>query len=183
MPKEVGSVQKKILLLLAAGVSLAFAQTPGKYHKVVGQLAREWRKINERSRQRAIRRLYKSKLVAYREQGDGRIQLVLSEQGKRRTLAYKFDEMSLTIPARWDGRWRIVLFDIPERLKQARDAFRFHMKRLRFHQLQKSAFVTPYECRDELDFLIEFYDLRPFVRLLTVQHIDTDLHLKQIFNV
>lgn len=183
MSKGIGPVQKKILLLLAAGASLTFAQTPGRYFRTIGALTKEWRKINAQSRRMAIKRLYESKLTEYREHANGRIEMVLSENGKRQTLIYTLEELSIPIPARWDGKWRIVLFDIPETQKKAREAFRFHMKRLGFHRFQKSAFVIPYECRRELDFLIELYALRPFVRIITAFHIDTAPHLKQIFGV
>src|SRR3989338_11646454 len=98
MPRGVGSVQKKILLLLMAGVSLTFAQTPKRSLRVIGQVAKEWRKINDRARRLAIHGLYKNKLVEYRERPDGFLELVLEEKGRRQTLAYRLEEMRLKIP-------------------------------------------------------------------------------------
>jgi DNA-binding transcriptional regulator PaaX len=54
---------------------------------------------------------------------------------------------------------------------------------LRFYQLQKSVFVLPYECRDEIEFLIEFYDIRSYVRQIVAEKIDNELHLKEIFKI
>jgi hypothetical protein len=41
--------------------------------------------------------------------------------------------------------------------------------------------VHPFNCRDEINFLIELYNIRPFVRYLVIESADNDLHLKHIF--
>ena len=64
--------------------------------------------------------------------------------------------MKIRKPAKWDGKWRIVVFDIPENLRSIRQALREHLCRLQFYQLQKSVFVLPYECGDEIEFYWSF---------------------------
>ncbi len=66
---------------------------------------------------------------------------------------------------------------------KARDALRERLKNLGFYELQKSVFVFPYECQDEVNFLIEFFNLRKYVRYAVVESIDNDLHLRKIFNL
>ncbi|HCX28109.1 MAG TPA: hypothetical protein DHI91_03145, partial [Candidatus Portnoybacteria bacterium] len=58
----------------------------------------------------------------------------------------------------------MVLFDIPERQKPARDALRSKLKRLGFFEFQKSIFVHPFSCKDEIEFLIEFFQIKSYVR-------------------
>ena len=41
--------------------------------------------------------------------------------------------------------------------------------------------MYPLLCKNEIDFLVEFYGIRPYVRQLTVSELDNDLHLKKIF--
>src|SRR3990167_2211250 len=65
---------------------------------------------------------------------------------------------------KWDKKWRVVIFDIPEKSRMARDALRRKLKELEFRELQKSVFVHPYECKKEIDFIIEFFNLRHYVR-------------------
>lgn len=38
----------------------------------------------------------------------------------------------------WDGKWRVVIWDIPEKRRMARDLLRYKLKQLGFSQLQKS---------------------------------------------
>ena len=51
---------------------------------------------------------------------------------------------------RWDKKWRIVIFDIPQELHKNRNYFRNKLKYLGFYMLQKSVFVIPYPCEEEL---------------------------------
>ncbi len=182
MAKGLGYNQKKILLLLVAGVSLAFAYTSGQRRRVWRELGREFEKINQAALRRSIEKLYQSKLIDYRETKNGVVQIVVSEDGKKKALTYKVDEMKISIPKKWDKKWRLVVFDIPKNLNKARDILRFQLKYLGFYKLQKSIFVFPYDCRDEIEFLVELYDIRPFVRYAVVDFIDNDLHLRDIFD-
>lgn len=181
--RRIGPTKRRILLLLNTGLSLVFNAKPGGFGRVVNSAAREWRAINRDVLRRAIASLYESKLVDYRETADGAVTIVLSDEGKRRALTYHVDEMEIPKPDRWDSQWRLVIFDIPEYRKKAREALRFHLERLGFYPLQKSAFVHPHECKNEIDFLIELYDVRPFVRQITASHIDNELHLRSFFKL
>ena len=84
---------------------------------------------------------------------------------------------------KWDRKWRIIIFDIPEKCKKARDALSRSLKNAGFYRLQKSTFIHPFECKDEVDFVIEFFNLRPFVRFIIAEHLDNELHLKHYFNL
>ncbi|MBI5913127.1 hypothetical protein HY839_01655 [Candidatus Azambacteria bacterium] len=181
--RKLGSVSEKILLLLEAGALLGLTRRPDKYFRIVKGAQKEWEKINERNLRDAIKRLYRSQLVDYEENKDGSTSLTLSEQGAKRVLRYHMEHITIIKRSRWDGLWRIVIFDIPERFKTGRDALSDKLKNLGFISLQRSVLVFPYECRDEVDFLVEMFQLRSYVRYMIVQQIDIALELKHKFNL
>jgi len=180
--KETNPIREKILLLLHAGVSLGFTYHPGRQYRVLKSLRREWQKIDEKKLKQEIRNLYKSRLIEAKENPDGSFTYILTEKGKLKVLTYQFQEMRIK-RENWDGKYRLVIFDIPEKLKKARDALRWKLKELGFYELQKSVFVFPYECKNEIDFVIEFFNLRRYVRYGVLEFIDNDLHLKKIFGL
>lgn len=180
---KLGSTQKKILLLLLGGVGLSLAGTPGKYFAVIKSVADEWNKINETSLKRAIKSLYESKLIEAREHENSSMTIVLSENGKRKALTYNMDTMTIKKPPVWDGKWRMVMFDIPNKRKKERDVLRNMLKQLGFIKYQESAFILPYECKNEVDYVVEFYNLRPHVRLVEVNSFDDDLAFKKSFGL
>ncbi|RLC35214.1 MAG: CRISPR-associated endonuclease Cas2 [Candidatus Nealsonbacteria bacterium] len=174
--------KQKILLLLLSGVALGCSYTLHKQYKVFKSLSREWKKIDRKKLREEIRNLYRSHLVTIKENADGSFTYLLTDKGKLKALTYHFQNIKIE-RNNWDGRWRIVVFDIPEKLKQARNAFRDKLKELGFYELQKSVFVFPYECQNEIEFVIEFFNLRKFVRWGTLDSIDNELHLRKLFNL
>jgi len=106
-----------------------------------------------------IDRLRRNGYIA-REEKDGRYLYWITEKGKRKIYRYIFSEEE------WDKKWRIVIFDIPEKKKIAREIFRDKLKELGFLQLQKSVWVAPYDLLEELNLLREEYELGNYVIFL-----------------
>jgi len=176
------NLKEKILLLLLTGVALGFTYNPYKQWKIIKGTKRAWKKINEGALREKIRELYRSKLVEIKKNPDGSKTLILTNKGKLKALTYHFEKMKIK-EGDWDRKWRIVIFDIPEDLRRARDALRMKLKELGFHELQKSVFIFPYECKNEIEFVIEFFGLREHVRFGILDWIDNELHLKEIFDL
>ena len=183
MAKELGSTSRKVLLLLDAGLALGLSGSPTRYFKILKGVAEEWKNIEKRALHRAIKNIYQSKLADFKEQKDGTIILTLNEKGKEKILKYKLDAMKIPKMKKWDKKWRVILFDIPESKKKIKDILRFHLKKLEFFEFQKSVFVHPFDCVNEINFLIEFYNIRPYVRIIIAESIDNELHLKKHFDL
>ena len=183
MSRGLGIIQKKILILLAGGITFGLSRSPRQQWRILKSSAREWRALDRHALRESIKCLYRSRLIEEKMEKEGLITYVLSESGRRRVLSFKLDELEIRRPSRWDGKWRIIIFDIPEPQKKIRDTFRFHLRRMGFHELQKSVLVHPYPCSDVVDFLIEFYGMRAHVRQITAEWLDNELHLKQQFKL
>ncbi|MDE2001824.1 MAG: CRISPR-associated endonuclease Cas2 [Patescibacteria group bacterium] len=181
MSLKIGRVQKKFLLLLFHKFSMGIYFPLRRRAETLRRIDREWEAVRAETLRHAIAALYRNKLIHMKELADGRLEITLSDRGKKRALTYQLDEIRIQSPGSWDGRWRLVMFDIPKSKKNIRNPFRFHLKKMGFYQYQKSVFVHPFPCKDEIEFLIEMYGIRPHVRQLTVAELDNDLHLKKIF--
>ena len=181
MSRGFGEIQQKTLLLLLSGLALGLSGSPKAYFQIIKTASKNWQEIEKRALRRAINGLYKSKLIDEKQNKDGSITIVLTAEGKKKALTYDLENIKIKKPVRWDKKWRIVLFDIPENRKKIREILRFHLKKLGFRELQKSVFAYPFDCKDEIDYLIEFYDIRRFVRFMIADSIDNELHLKQKF--
>lgn len=177
------SLQKKILVLLYGGIALGLTRSPKQYFRVAREIHREWQNIDRDSLNRSLRSLYKSKLVETKDNHDGTLTLVLSKKGKLLALAYDIENMGIKKPAQWDKKWRIVMFDIPEPLKRVREALRMHFKNMGFYEFQKSVFVHPYPCAKEIEYIMEFYQARKYIRFIVAAEIDNALELKRHFNI
>lgn len=167
--------------VLAAGMVTAPAVAPAAF-AALGYAGRAHRAM---SRQRARVTMYNLKRrgdIAYEHVGHD-VRLVLTEQGKQRAVGAQLC-LNRTTSKRWDGKWRLVLFDIPTELRTARDALRHLLKRLGFVQLQKSAWIYPYDCAEEIRFLRSFFNIsEEQLRYIVVEQIGEDSTYRKRFKL
>ena len=180
---RLGPIAQKILVLLFGGLALGLTASPDRYFRIIRTIKKDFEKINRYALHRTIRNLYRSKLVNVKENADDTVTLVLTDKGRTKALTYNTENIKVPEMKRWDKQWRVVMFDIPERHKKSRDALSGTLKKAGFYKFQKSVFVHPFECKNEVDFVVEFFNLRPYVRYMLASHIDNELDIKQHFNL
>lgn len=176
-------LQKKILLLLFGGIALGCTRNPNQYFRVVREISKEWEEINRNSLSRSVNTLYKSGLVITKNNQDGALSITLSKKGERLAKMYDIYNMVIKTPPSWDKKWRVVMFDVPEKFKRTRDSLRMHFKSMGFYEFQKSVFVHPYPCAKEIMCLMEFYESKKYIRFIVATEIDNSRDLKKHFNL
>ncbi len=106
----------------------------------------------------------------------------ITEKGRRQTLKYQLTEMKpKTGP--WDGKWRMVFFDIPQTQNNKRNYLRNYLKALGLKQMQESVWVSPYDVSGEVKYLREVLDIPNNVKLAEVSSLENSEELKEIFGV
>ena len=132
---------------------------------------------------RDLNSLQKRELVDWKELTNGELRIVITKFGKQKMLQYQLDDMRLKIPNSWDGKWRLIMFDIPHKYRAARDALRHKLRDLDFYALQKSVFITPYPCEDEIDFITAVFNVRQYVLILYVSNFEGEEKLRHHFGI
>ncbi|MBI3558904.1 CRISPR-associated endonuclease Cas2 [Candidatus Gottesmanbacteria bacterium] len=131
-----------------------------------------------------LRRLEKQRDVELEQKLDGMTIVKLTEKGKTRFLQYKLEEMpELFNKKNWDRKWRIIVFDVPEKERGKRDSFRAFLNRLKFFQLQESVYLTPYPCETEIEYLREYYGLGKKVQVLVTMGLEDDSAYRAYFGL
>lgn len=181
--RRIGTIKKKVLLLLLAGLAMGLTRSSKKHWWILKQIPKEWEKENRQALERAINSLYTSHLIQEKHHKNGTTTLVLNENGKQKALRFNIDKLEIKKPVQWDKKWRVVMFDIPEKLRRLRDSLRIHFKEIGLIELQKSVFVYPYPCNKEIEFILEFYNARKHVRFVLAEKIDNELHLMKKFSL
>lgn len=105
----------------------------------------------------------------------------LTPKGKKYLKWYLADELILKRSPQWDKKWRIVIFDVPNDKKVARDVLRQKLERLGFLKLQESVYVFPFECFAEINLLKNLYYLKPYVQYIVAEAIETEVDLLEKF--
>jgi len=158
--------QKRLLLILAtlgdifedladAGGLMSFS-----YQQIYGYMPRKYKKHNFEMAMRRALKIGSIKKVIRK----GQVCLKLTSRGKNKLVEY-FPLFKLQ-RKKWDRKWRVVLFDIEEENKKAREQFRRKLYELGFGQLQKSVYISSFSIEAEMREFIEAIGLKEKVYLL-----------------
>jgi DNA-binding transcriptional regulator PaaX len=118
------------------------------------------------------------------EKKNNQIYIHLTDRGRKSVGWLQIDALKIKKSKKWDKKWRIVIFDIAQLRVLYREVFRGKLKELGFCQLQKSVWVCPFDCRDEIKLLKDFLGLTDKeVKLIIAEDIGKDDWLKKTFNL
>jgi DNA-binding transcriptional regulator PaaX len=165
-------------LLKLGGLLTITLLTPGAT-PIIEKLFLKDKKFDKREFNRTINRLEDIGMIEKRIDG-GRLSIKLKPKGIRQATEYTLDDMEIERPSKWDNKWRIVMFDIPENKKIARNAFKRHLDRLGFVQIQKSVYVHPFPCDKEIEYIAGVYAVKQFIKYAIADYFnDQDYLIKK----
>ncbi len=124
----------------------------------------------------AKHRLIQQGLVAKISAGSYRI----TPQGQ--TAIGRMRELIRRRPPVWDGKWRIVAFDIPEKIKKYRDALRYALATADYRRLQDSVWVGKYPLAGEVLELIDECHIGKYVCVFLSDTVDKEEEIARLFS-
>jgi DNA-binding transcriptional regulator PaaX len=178
-----GYLQNAVLTTVAIGGVLALTMIAPNTLQLLGGFGRK-KRFGEQAK-RAATRLADNGCVRFVEVR-GKKHLEITEKGRRmleaaeRTARLRSGPPK---PKRWDKRWRMIVFDIPERRKRTRERLRDTVRSLGFLRLQDSVWVYPYDCEDLVVLLKSELRIGRDVLYAIVERIENDGWIRKHFGV
>ena len=167
--QEARFIAKQIVIAIGVlGIASAVMVAPG-LTKAIPLL----RKIDIARINQELKRLHKRGLIEIIKRKNGITNVKLTKEGKRKLARYKIDLLEIEKPKKWDGKWRIIIFDIPVKKNFARELLRRKMKNLGFYKLQASVFVYPYPCYEVVKFLRDYFGVSSEVECLEAESLES----------
>lgn len=183
MARVKGTISQEILykLLSLGNFSLAIKGSYGDWNEV-------FRRLHILSaKQRTVRDAFyylKRKGMIIGEAHNHQLYIKLTPEGEKQAGKFQINKLEIRRPKKWDKKWRLVIFDIPENRRVKREAFRGKLKELGFYPLQKSVWVFPYPCEKEIKLLREFFNLdSKQLMVFEAEKLEEDRFLKEIFEL
>ena len=181
--KPRSEIIKDILLVLATSGLICLAATSPYFGVNLIRGISRWKKYKPRKLTDAFKRLQKRGCIEI-EVIRNQIYIRLTKEGRKLAGWMQIDALKIKRPKKWDGNWRLVIFDISQMKKSHREALRGKLKQLGFYPLQKSVWIHPFECRDEIELLRDFFGLsEKEMRLIVARDIGKDDWLKKHFKL
>lgn len=185
--EQKGRVKIKNLLLrslVATGV-ISIALIAPKMTRLLKELDRPAKNRAQLYRRitQGIKRLEQDGLVTVSGEYAKR-RVKITEKGREMMKKIEFGEYVIPEPAFWDGKWRVLIFDITERRRRVRDQLRRLLQGAGFVHIQDSVWVYPYSC-DEFVALMRAHlksgvgEVRSFV----AEALESDKGLREHFHL
>src|SRR3989338_640926 len=175
--RQLGAIERDILEDLTFGDLLYSFLLSGRSTRQFYKLARE-RAAYRHRRKIAIQRLIE--LEYMRPIGE---KLSITHDGKNALGQIALDTFKLLKTSAWDYKWRIAIFDIPEKYAPLRNKVRNILKTAGFVQLQQSVWVFPHECEDLVRLIKEESRLSNYILYGVLERIEDEDRLKKLFRL
>ncbi len=124
----------------------------------------------------------KQKIVDIKSDGESEI-VTLTENGRMKILKYAMEDLEITKPDHWDGKWRIVLYDISNRKRYLAQLIRNNLLRFGFTAMQESVYIFPYPCDKQIEYLRCYYGLNKEIKYIIASHIEDEEAYKDYFGL
>jgi len=174
-------------VIAAAGLVSAVMVAPG-VATILKYFPEEpnYRKKTWRIKNKVLKKLHDQGLV-YITEKDGVKMFGLTEKGQKE-LSKRKKRSPLVIskgkkPKKWDKKWRVVIFDIPEEERYKRDVLRNALREFGFIKLQQSVWVYPYDCKSLVMLLRADFKLGKEVLVMEVNEIEESDWIRRKFNI
>ncbi len=173
---------KIALAILALGGVLIIGAVAPNIFQIFGKF-KQSRRYSDKQLRNALYNLERQNLVEIIQEKDDKIKIRLTNKGRARIREFSADILTISRPKKWDKKWRIVIFDIPNKFTKAREALRQKLKDLEFYQLQKSVWIYPYPCEDEILFIAHIFQIESFIEILTVEKLLHEDKIRRFFEL
>ena len=133
---------------------------------------------------RILNKLEKKEIIHIEEKAD-QIFVKVSDQGKSKLLQYSLKKLFdfKRKKKKWNGKWYLVFFDVPEVQKNKRNYLRKFLIRLGFRKYQKSVYLFPYECEEEVKLIKKIVEGAKYMKYIIAEKIEDENEFKKYFRV
>lgn len=172
-------IQKVLLETIKAVGVLSLALVAPNAVKLLGGVIK---KKDEYNAKQALNRLIKNGFVKLEVKSGFKV-VRLTERGDDFLRKFERSGYKLKKPKKWDGKWRIVIFDIKEYRREIRDQLRQTLIHVGFTRLQQSVWVYPYDCEDLIVMLKADFEIGKDVLYIIADSIENDRFLRKKFDL
>lgn len=168
---------------MGIGISVALANRKTSY-KMTKTLIKEIFGLNKEpeNSSKYFSKLRKQKLICIKQVGNDHI-ISLTNQGNKVFLRFNYENLEIKQKKIWDRNFRMIIFDIPETKRNARDSLREKIKELGLVKFNDSVWVYPYPCQREIDFIANYWGIGKYVHFALAKNITNRDYLEKYFNL
>jgi DNA-binding transcriptional regulator PaaX len=174
---RIGPVAEAIIGIVAIGGVVAIAVCAPNALQVLAPFFKKKKYSAKKAIERNIEILVQKGLLTKK-----RNQLELTQKGRLISFLKGYDNV-ISEQKKWDGKWRLVIFDVPHSKNKERLELTRGMKMHGFHLLQRSVWLYPYPCDAFIQTLTAYLDLKQEIIYITEASLPDEGKYKKIFKL
>lgn len=182
------SLSFRILKTLAvSGIFVVAASSPMFAMNLPENISRILKERNERKKReklfRALSYLRSRKFMEIKNLPNGKAEIKITSAGQEFIGMADLDDLKIEKPDVWDKKFRLVIFDIPKHKHSASTAFSGKLKEIGFYMVQKSVWLHPYDCTNEVAYLRGVFEVEPYVKVVLADAFEGDYKIRKYFKL
>lgn len=166
--------QKNVLRIIGKSLILASAI----FAPNIVQVLRPRNSKERYKHNRTVKKLFDDKIIYLSGE-----EIRLTTKGRKLLSLIQVEEIQIMPKDEWDGIWHIVCYDVPEQKKKEREFFRAKLVEQGFRFIQKSLWVYPHECKEEIAIISQNLGIAPFVAYLNTEYLPKQEKLIRYFKL
>jgi len=154
--------------------------------KEIIKILKEVKRLNveEKKIERSLKSLEKNEIINLEEK-DNQVFVYLKDKNNPTVMKYSIKALLdfKQKNKRWNGKWFLVFFDVPEIQKNKRNYLRNFLIKIGFYQYQKSVYIFPYECEKEVTLIKKIVEGAKYMKYIIAEKIEDESSIKTFFNL
>jgi CRISPR-associated endonuclease Cas2 len=152
----------------------------------LGLLLKSIKNTQEKHRKvlRVLKNLEKQEILDLQEK-DGKVMVYLKNKNHPKIVEYSIKRI-LDLKKKekkWNGKWFLVFFDVPEVQKNKREYLRKFLIKMGFYQYQKSVYLFPYECEKEVNLIKKIVEGAKYMKYIIAEKIEDETNAIEYFKL
>ncbi|MEK7566571.1 MAG: hypothetical protein AAB527_00335 [Patescibacteria group bacterium] len=173
--KPIAHLTKALLAVGALGCVIFIGAVAPNLFSAFGRMGGRKAKVSEAGFYKLRKSLYhlkKRRVVEYIGTENEEDVYRFTNKGREIIKKFIFDSPIIFPPKKWDGQMRLIIFDIPNNKKKASDALRRKLQLLDCFPLQKSVWVHPFPCYEEIKYIADVFGVADCVEVVATKDLD-----------
>lgn len=184
-----GELTKAILEVITVGLLQSYSITRPALPLMIGrivELLKETKRLNvEKSKVKRTLQQMEKKEILWLEKDKDLIYVHIKDKNSPLILKYSIKTLLdfKKKEKKWNGKWFMVFFDVPESQRLKRDQLREFLKQLGFYKYQKSVYLFPYECEKEINLIKKIVEGGKYIKYIIAEKIEDENIAKTFFRI
>lgn len=179
---ETSQIVDMIIKFGSTGTVLAVGLVAPNLIQVLDEpMQKLYKHLDQRQREREAMRIIRNMKAQGYLAGDYEHGLTLTKKAQKRFHKITLAEAIISPQEVWDKKWRIIMYDIPQKNAQARKLLSKLLRQMGCFQLQKSVWITPFPCLELIENIAAQLEVSHYVSYFDTEHINNAGVLRERF--